>query len=77
MFQAIGRGVKKNADNTFTAKVEFIDERTTKSIRLQPFTVTSIAELRQKVRAELQTLRDNEQDATLNAAIVGIILGEI
>jgi len=77
MFQALGRGVVKNADNTFTVKVEFLDDRTQKQVRVQAFTVQTVPALRAAVQAELVALKAAEQDAALNAAIVGVVLGEI
>lgn len=80
MYQAIGRAVRRNADNTFTVKVEILDDRESgaeKTAGVREWKVSTMTELRQKVKTELETLKAAEQDATLNAAVVGIVLGEI
>lgn len=77
MFQAIGRAVQRNRDNTFTVKVEFFDERTQKTARFQDYTVPGLTALKPLVKLDLQALKDAEQDVTLNAAVVGVVIAEI
>lgn len=77
MYQAYGRGIQRNRDNTFTVKVEFIDDRSGKQMKVEPYTVQTVPELKLRIKADLQSLKDADQDVTLTAAVVGVLLGEI
>lgn len=77
MFQAIGRAATRNPDNTFTVRVELIDDRTNVTVRLQSYTVASKVDLLAAVAADLKALRAAENDAALNAAIVDQLLGQL
>lgn len=80
MYQAIGRGVQRNGDNTITVKVEFLRDElngTQRQVRVDTVTAAGLPELKQKVKVALKSLRDAEQDVALNDAVVGVILGEI
>lgn len=77
MFQAIGRGVQKNSDNTITVKVEFLDDRTGRQQRVETYTVDSIESLRKRVTVDLQALKAADQDFVLTNAVVGVIIAEI
>lgn len=79
-YQALGRAVFRNANNTITVKVEIIDDRTAESVRFQDYVLPAAGfavALRAAVRADLQALVAAETDATLNAAIVNVQLGSI
>jgi hypothetical protein len=77
MYQAIGRAVKKNADGTYTVKVEIQDDRTGATVRFGDYTVNTMLTLRQLIAADLQTLVAAETDATLSKAFVNVQLGSI
>lgn len=77
MFQAIGRAATRNPDNTFTVRVELIDDRTGGTVRLQSYTVGTKQALLAAILADLQALRAAENDAALNASIVDQLLGQI
>lgn len=77
MYQAIGRAVKKNANGSFTVKVEIQDDRTAATVRFHEYTVRSLLELRQAITADLQSLVSAETDAALSQAFVGVQLGSI
>lgn len=77
MYQALGRSVRRNPDNTFTVRVEIIDDRISKSVRFQSYTVSTMQELRAAVTVDLQALRASEQDAALNAAVVDIVIAQL
>lgn len=79
-YQAIGRGVVRNANNTISVKVEIIDDRTGQSVRFQDYTLPQVgfvAALRAAVRGDLQALVAAETDAALNAVVVNVQLGSI
>lgn len=77
MYQVLGRQVTKNKDNTFTVKAEIIDDRIAQTVRFQLYTASSMSELKAAIRADLKTLQDAETDATLSAAIVGVLLVQL
>lgn len=77
MFQALGRAVTRNPDNTFTVRVEITDDRTGTSVGFRSYTVATKAALMQLILTDLQALKAAENDAALNAAIVGQLLGQI
>lgn len=80
MFQAIGRGVQKNANNTITVKVEFlrdVENGTQQQVRVEAITADTLVDLRKQVVVALKSMKAAEQDIALNDAIVGVILGEI
>jgi hypothetical protein len=77
MFQALGRAVTRNPDTTFTVRVEITDDRTGTSVGFRSYTVASKPALMAAILADLQALKAAENDATLNAAIVGQLLGQI
>lgn len=76
-YQAIGRSVQRNRDNTFTVKVEFMDERTGRAVQMETYTVEALEALNKYVFKDLQALKDRDHDVALNAAIVGVLLGEV
>jgi hypothetical protein len=76
MYQALGRAVTRNADNSFTVKVEILTAQG-KTVRVQSYTVRNMAELRAAAKADLDTLVAAEKDATLSAAIVDVLLAEV
>lgn len=80
MFQAIGRGVQRNGNNTITVKVEFLRDDlngSQRQVHVATVTADSLADLKQKIKVALRSLKDAEQDVALNDAVVGVILGEI
>lgn len=77
MYQALGRAVKRNADGSITARVEFIDERTNKTVRFEDITAATVPLIKQACRDGVRDLVDREKDATLNAAIVNVMLAQV
>lgn len=77
MFQALGRTATRNPDNTFTVRVEIIDDRTDTLVGFRTYTVASKQALMQAILSDLQALKAAENDAALNAAIVGQLLAQI
>jgi hypothetical protein len=77
MFQALGRTATRNPDNTFTVRVEIIDDRTDTSVGFRTYTVPSKPVLMTAILTDLQALKAAENDAALNAAIVGQLLAQI
>lgn len=80
MYQAIGRGVQRNGDGTITVKVEFLKDdlnSVQRQVRVEAIKANGVADLKRKIKAELQSMKDAEQDVALNDAIVGVILGEV
>lgn len=77
MFQAIGRAVQRNRDNTLTVKVEFLDDRTQKTVLVESYVVQTVAQVKPLVVAALRSLKDAEQDVTLNLAVVNVLIAEI
>lgn len=77
MFTATGIGVRKNADNTVTVKAQIVDDRNDKVMSTREYTAPTVMAAILLVRADLQVLLANENDATLNAAIVGQVLGSV
>jgi hypothetical protein len=53
------------------------DDRTGTSVGFRSYTVASKPALMAAILADLQALKAAENDATLNAAIVGQLLGQI
>lgn len=76
MFTAWGRGAKKNADGTFAVRVEIVDDRTTKSVKFENYS-GSLTSIKAAIMRDLNQLKDNENDVTLNEAVVGKILGSV
>lgn len=77
MFTATGVGVRKNADNTVTVKVQVTDDRDGKAMWTREYTAKTVVEAQQHIQQDLKALMANETDATLNAAVVGQVLGTI
>ena len=80
MYQALGRGVMRNPDNTISVKIEIVNDRTGETVRFQDYTLPAVGfalALRGAIKADLQALVAAETDATLNAAIVNVQLGSI
>jgi hypothetical protein len=78
MFRAVGVGVKRNGTK-YDVRVDYQDDRVTppKSVGVMTHTVATQAELLTAVNAQLQTLKDNDREATLSAAVAGKVLGTI
>lgn len=76
MYQALGRGVRRNANTTFTVKVEIQNDQG-KQVKVEEFTVSSMNELKQKCRDALQAVVDAERDVSLTTAIVNQLLAQI
>lgn len=77
MFTATGIGAKKNADNTVTLRVQVTDDRDSSVVFTRNYTARSVIEARGLIQVDLQAQRDNETDQTLNAAVIGQVLGSI
>lgn len=77
MFQAIGRAAQRNPDGSFTVKVEIVDDRTNKTVRFDTHTVATLTALGEVVTRDLAKLAASEDDAALNMAIVGQVVGSI
>ncbi len=80
MYQAMGRAVRRNLDNTLTVKVDILDTRrpeASRLVRTQEYKVAGLSALAAAIRTDLLALQAGEQDAALNAAVVGVILGEV
>lgn len=77
MFTALGIGVRKNADNTVTVKVQILDDRDQRVVSTDEYKGPTLMAVKAKIQADLETMRVNETDATLNAAVVGQVLGSV
>lgn len=78
MFAAIGIGAKRDGA-VISVRVQLVDNRAvpTKVIREQVFTGDTLPNIRATMQAQLQTMKDNENDAALNAAVAGVILASV
>lgn len=72
-YQAIGRGVKRT-DKGLEVKVEIMNDQTGKTLRFQTYEGASLVEVTTAVKADLDQLVTNEEDAALSAAVVGVLL---
>jgi len=79
MFSAIGIGAARRDDGVIGVKVGIYDDRITppKFVREQLFLGASVTAIRTDIQAELQRMKNNENDATLNAAVVGVTLASV
>jgi hypothetical protein len=78
MFIAKGVGVKRDTEtNTITVAVDFIDERITRVVLQRKFSGPDVATIRTAIVAQLTDLAAADDDAALNAAIVGKTIARI
>lgn len=77
MYQAIGRAVVKLPNGKFTVKVEIVDDRMGRTVRFESYTVASMSALQAAIALDLNALSSAETDATLSAAVVGVVLGSL
>lgn len=72
-YQAIGRGVKRT-EKGLEVKVEIMNDQTGKTLRFETYEGKSLVAVQALVKADLDQLVTNEQDAVLSAAVVGVLL---
>lgn len=77
MFTATGIGARRNTDNTISIKVRITDDRDGHVVSVQEYTAGTVVAAQTKIQQDLQALRAAENDGTLNAAVVGQVLGTI
>lgn len=77
MFTATGLGVRKNSDNTVTIRAQVVDDRDGSVVWTRSYTAATVVAARAAILADLQALKNSETDATLTAAVVGIVLGSV
>lgn len=75
MFTATGLGVRKNTDNSITVKVQVTDDRDGRRVYTREYEGATVVAIRALIALDLQALRNAETDATLTAAVVGVVLG--
>lgn len=76
MFQALGRSARRNKDGSFVVKVELLTDDG-KSLGFRTYTVATLKQAKDAALADLQALKDAENDAQLNIAIVNTLLAQI
>lgn len=77
MYSVYGRGVTKHADGSVTVKAEFVDDRTSRTVRIADYTGPTVNDIRWQITQALQSLVTSGTDAALEAAVVGQLLGSI
>lgn len=77
MYSAYGRAVIRHADGSLTIKVEFVNDQTTRTVRITDYTGLTVNDVRWQITQALQDLITSDTDAALQAAVVGQLLGSI
>lgn len=77
MFTAKGVSFLKLPAGTYQATVKYLDDATQKVVLQETYVVATKPALLAKVATQLQQLKQNADDATVNADIVGKTLGTI